>query len=334
MLQTTNFSNKLHKEILKLCHCAKLKPHNFVRGCKLFNNYQRVALLVLYIQSGKSLRNFTNDLTGSLVSWKHWLQLKKLPSKSTLHLWLKTFNLNFIRELLHFTISGIKSKIVAIDGSGVDTQYQSSYYQKRLKDFGFRKPKRPWHKLDIIVDVKSKEKFILDFSFLMFPRHDSKVAWQLFKRSKLKEIDILADKGYYWFDLFDLAKSKNNKLIVPPKNYGTKCLHKRSRRRKFHNCYYENEMKYPLRNNVEGVFSSLKRVQGLKIRSRRAHMKKKEMGWHIVWYNIRKKLSLLIIFFIKIINFQRKLEEINKNINLKIIKLKISKLIFLFLDSA
>jgi len=168
------------------------------------------------------------------------------------------------------------------------------------------KHKNNWHKLDIIVDVKSKEKYILDFSFLLTNRHDSKVAWQLFKRFRYKNLDILADKGYYWFDLFDLAKSKNNKLIVPPKNYGTKCLHNRSKRRNFHNCYYENETKYTLRNNVESVFSSLKRVQGLRLRSKLAHMKKKEMGWQIVWYNIRKKLTLHIIFIVKIIVFHFK----------------------------
>lgn len=306
MLQNTNFSNKLHGEILKLCHCAKLKPHNFIRGCKLFNNYQRVALIVLYIQSGKSLRDFTSNLNGSLNSWKHWLQLKKLPCKSTLHLWLKTFNLEFIRELLHQTISGIKPEIVAIDGSGVDTQYKSSYFQKRLLDFGFRKPKSPWHKLDIIVDVKSKEKWILDFSFLIKQQHDSQVAWQLFNRFKLKNLIVLADKGYYWFDLFDLLKSKNNILVVPPKNYGTKCLHKRSRRRNFHQTYENNKEFYALRNNIESVFSSLKRVQGLKIRSRKSFMKKREMGWQIIWYNIRKKLScasFLALFFIQKIKF-------------------------------
>lgn len=299
MLKTTNFNNKLHKEILKLCHSAKLKPHNFVRGCKLFDNYQRVALIVLFVQSGKSLRNFVNDVTGSLLPWKSWLQLPKIPSKSTLHLWLKTFNLGFIRELLHQTISGVKPEIVAIDGSGVETQYKSPYYQKRLLDFGFQKPKNPWHKLDIIVDVKSKEKWILDFSFLLYNRHDSKVAWQLFKRFRFQNIDILADKGYYWFDLFYLAKNKQNKLIVPPKQYGNKCVHRRSKRRNFHNCYYENEYKYSLRNNVESVFSSLKRVQKLRIRSKLFFMKKREMGWQIVWYNIRKKLCC--ISFLKII---------------------------------
>ena len=199
MLQTTNFSNKLHKEILKLCHCAKLKPHNFVRGCKLFNNYQRVALIVLYIQSKKSLREFLSNLDGSLTAWKHWLQLRKIPAKSTLHDWLKFFNLSFIRELLHLSIpENLNPEIVAIDGSGIETQYKSSYYLKRLKDFGFRKPKNPWHKLDIIVDCKSKEKYILDFSFLLYNRHDSQVAWQLFKRFKWTNLHVLADKAY-WF---------------------------------------------------------------------------------------------------------------------------------------
>jgi hypothetical protein len=69
-----------------------------VRGCKLSNNYQRVALIDLFIQSGKSLRDFTANLNGSLNAWKHWFQLKKLPSKSTHHFWLKSFNLDFIEN--------------------------------------------------------------------------------------------------------------------------------------------------------------------------------------------------------------------------------------------
>ena len=108
---------------------------------------------------------------------------------------------------------------------------------------------------------------------------------------------ILADKGYYWFKLANLANLKGNTLVVPPKNYGTKIIHRNLERSKFHKQYFENKEIYSLRNNVESVFSSLKRVQGLKIRSRKAHIKKKEMGWQIVWYNIRKKISYAIFFF-------------------------------------
>ncbi len=127
MKYINQFNNKLHGEIIKLCHSMNLKPHNFVRGSKLFNNYQRVALIVLYIQSKKSLRDFVKDETGSLLPWKRWLQLPKIPAKSTLHDWLKSFNLDFIRKLLHQTISGLKPEIIAIDGSGIDSQFKSSY---------------------------------------------------------------------------------------------------------------------------------------------------------------------------------------------------------------
>ena len=160
MLKFTNFNNKIHKEVLKLCHSMKLNLHDNQTGNKEFDNYQRICLIVLYFQSGKSLREFLSPENASLVVWKHWLQLKRIPGKSTLHDWLKKFSSKFIRKLFEFTIANLKSEIVAIDGSGVDTQYQSNYYQKRLNDFGFRKPKSNWHKLDIIVDVKSKEKFI------------------------------------------------------------------------------------------------------------------------------------------------------------------------------
>ena len=292
MTKKTQFKNSLHREIFKLCDSAKLKPHNFVRGSKLFNNYQRVCLLVLYIQSGKSLRYFLMDLDGSLSSWKSWLRLRKLPKRSTLHDWLKSFKLGFIRKILHLTTSELTPEITAIDGSGIDAYHQSSYYQKRLKDFGFLKKKSSWHKLDIIVDVKSDEKLILDFSFLLHPRGDSRVAKQLFKRLKFENSFILGDKGYYCFDLFRSAKYKRNILVVPPKKYGSsKFKHSNFIRTEFKETYLENEEKYRLRNNVESVFSSLKRVQGVKLRSKKAHFKKKEIAWQIVWHNLRKKLS-------------------------------------------
>ncbi len=105
-------------------------------------------------------------------------------------------------------------------------------------------------------------------------------------------------------------------MVVPPKNYGTKCVHRNYEREKFHKQYYENEKLYSLRNNVESVFSSLKRAQGLKIRSKKGFMKKREMGWQMVWYNIRKKLSC-IKFFVQFII--KNLIEIIKylNFNLK-----------------
>ncbi len=144
---------------------------------------------------------------------------------------------------------------------------------------------------------------IFDFSFLMKQQHDAKVAKRLFKRFKFEDIDIVADKGYYSFGLFSLMKSKNNNLIVPPKNYGKKCLHNRLIRKKFNQIFYENEDKYRLRNNVEGVFSTLKRTVLTKIFSRNYSSKKRELAFKIVLYNIRKNISWIFNFQLKILKF-------------------------------
>jgi len=109
-----------------------------------------------------------------------------------------------------------------------------------------KKPKCPWQKLDIIIEVKSKEKFIFDFSFLMFPRHYSKVAKWVFKRFKFKNINIITDKGHYFFGLFSLIKLKNNNLIISSKNYDKKCLHNRLIKKNFNQTYYDSKGKYEL----------------------------------------------------------------------------------------
>ncbi|MFP4402257.1 MAG: hypothetical protein ACLFPL_03405 [Candidatus Nanoarchaeia archaeon] len=69
------------------------------------------------------LRDFVKDKIDSLLIWKQRLQLRKIPSKSTLHSWLKTLSLIFIRKLFEFTIKDETPQIIAIDGSGVDKGY-------------------------------------------------------------------------------------------------------------------------------------------------------------------------------------------------------------------
>ena len=92
-----------------------------------------------------------------------WLGLKRIPKKSTFHDWLMLFNTKLIREFIELSIDKSNLKVVAIDGSGIQTNFQSPYYQKRLNELG-QKLKNSYHKLDIIVDVYGKKQ-ILDYSF-------------------------------------------------------------------------------------------------------------------------------------------------------------------------
>jgi len=57
---------------------------------------------------------------------------------------------------------------MGIDGTGLSSKYKSSYFQKRLKDFGINYHS-PYHKLDIICDLEGKKK-IYDFTFTMIQK--------------------------------------------------------------------------------------------------------------------------------------------------------------------
>lgn len=292
--------NSFRQELNDIILSLDLPKYPNWRGNKQFTTAQRLSCVILYIRSEKSLRDFCEEFKET--QWPKWLELKYEIKKSSLNGWLKQFDLKFIKEILDQTNKGENPKIIGIDGTGIDTQFKSSYYQKRLNDFG-QKEKSNYHKLDIIADMQGKKK-ILDFSFLMKQQHDAKVAKRLFKRFKFKDIDIVADKGYYSFELFDLMKSKNNNLIVPPKKYGKKCLHNNLIRKKFNQLFYENEYKYSLRNNVEGVFSTLKRTILNKIVSKNSFSKKREMAFKIVLYNMKKNILSIFSFQLKILRFK------------------------------
>ena len=281
------YENRLEEQLVNLFHEADLPLHFNKTGYKDFTNYQRISLIIIFRRENKPIRDFLKDFKES--KWVSWLGLKRVPKKSTFHDWLILFDTKLIREFIELSIDKSDLKVVAIDGSGIQTNFQSPYYQKRLKELG-KKLKNSYHKLDIIVDVYGKKQ-IIDYSFLLKNRHDSFVAKKLLKKIKFKRCKLLADKGYPNYDFIDLLKLRQNNFISPPKNYGGKCRHNNLRRERKIRNFESNKQIYRRRVIVECVFSSLKRKQNLKLRSRLSYMKKREMGWHILFYNIRRNIE-------------------------------------------
>ena len=158
---TNQYQNSLEKELIKLFHSLNLPLHFNYKGNKQFTNYQRISLIIIFRRENKPLRDFISGMKES--KWISWLRLKKIPKKSTFHDWLNLFDMKLIRELIDFSIDKSNLKVTAIDGSGVDTNFKSSYYKKRLKDFGL-KQKSNYHKLDILVDVYGKNRFLIILS--------------------------------------------------------------------------------------------------------------------------------------------------------------------------
>lgn len=281
------FNNELEKQLNNLFHSSGLPLYFNKTGYKDFTNYQRISLIVIFRRENKSIRDFLKDLEES--KWISWLGLKRIPKKSTFHDWLVLYDINQIKEFIEQSVDKSDLRVTAIDGSGVQTDFKSSYYKKRLKELG-QKVKNSYHKLDIIVDVYGKKQ-IIDYSFLLKNRHDSYVAKKLLKKIKFRRCKILADKGYPDYDFIEQSKLKQNNFISPPKNYGEKCRHNNLKRERKCKNFEANKKIYRRRVIVEAVFSSLKRKQHLRLRSKLCSMKKREMGWHILFYNMRRNIE-------------------------------------------
>ena len=285
--QITQITNPVQKQLIKLFHDSGLPNHFNHYGNKEFTNYQRISLIVLFKKSKKSIRDFIKDFYEN--KWPSWLGLKKIPGKSTLHDWLKLFGIKLIRKLQSLVIDISDLKIAAIDGTGIQSNFRSPYYEKRRKDFKIR-TKRPFNKLDVIVDTFGK-KHIIDYSFLLKNKSDTYVGKKLIGRTKLRRIKFLGDKGYPDYEYEEIAKANQNNFISPPKGYKGKCRHNNYKRQRKEANYQSNKGVYRRRPIVESVFSSMKRVQDLKLRSKLPYMKKREMGWHVLLYNIRMNVK-------------------------------------------
>ena len=285
--QLTQVNNRTQRQLIKLFHDSGLPNHFNHFGNKEYTNYQRVSLIILFRKSKKSIRIFLEELAET--KWPSWLDLKKIPSKSTFHDWLMFFGMALIRKFVRLVTDTRDLKIAAIDGTGIQSNFRSTYYEKRRKDFRL-KTNRPYNKLDIIVDTNGKKQ-IIDYSFLLKNRNDSFVGKKLMEKFKFKRVKIVADKGYPDYKFIEMAKERQNNFISPPKNYGGKCRHNNMKRTRKEANYLSNKKVYNRRPIIESVISSIKRVQDPKLRSQLPYMKKREMGWHVLLYNIRMNVK-------------------------------------------
>ena len=275
----SKYNSKLEKQLIKLFHSSNLPLHFNKTGNKEFTNYQRVSIIILFQRSKKSLRDFVDELSES--KWVSWLGLKKIPKKSTLHDWLKIFDMKIIRKICKVLLPK-EIKLTAIDGTGIDSWKRSRHYEKRVGEVHI--PHMPYAKVDLFIDVKTRK--VLDFSLVCHRQHDVIAAKNIFNRFRLKGIKILADKGYDSEPLHEIVHQKGGILFAPV----------RKSSRKIPKGFYRRKcVKLPSfmgqRSIVEAVNSSLKQKQIQSLKSKKVFMKQREFGWHIVWYNLRMNLK-------------------------------------------
>ena len=270
---TNQYEVELHNQILKLFHKSDLRMHDNILGSKIYTNYQRVALIVLFQRSRKALRDFISELKES--RWVRWIGLREIPNFTTLSRWIKKFNMSKLRQFLTNTVSEEKPSLMAIDATGFDSWQRSRHYERRI-----RAEHVPYAKADILIDTENK--LIHDVVLRIKPRHDTLGARTIFKRFKQKNVLILADRGYDSEPLHELVAKSGNLMFAPIRDFRVKKPGGKHRRR----CSEGHELYYQ-RNIVESVNFSLKsRFRSL--RSKLHFMKKREFMWKVITYNLEK----------------------------------------------
>lgn len=286
MIQTTinnQYEVGLHQQIIKLCHKLMLPLHYNHKGPKIFTNYQRIALIILYVRSKKSLIDFLKEFIET--KWISWLGLKEIPGKSTLNDWMKIFDLDIIRKLLSKQVEDEKPKILAIDATGFDSWQRSRHYERRIGE-----EHMPYAKADILIDTKTL--LVHDWVLRIKPRHDILGAETIIKRIKHKNILILGDKGYDSEPLHKLTIKTGNLFFAPVRN--KRKIPKGFNRKR---CSNGNEA-YPLRNTVESTIHAIKSLKR-ELRSKLHYNKKREFGWMVILFNMKRIIKNLVYLILK-----------------------------------
>lgn len=280
------FNNKLEEQLINLFHELDLPSHFNKTGNKEFTNFQRISIIILFYRSRKSLRDFIDEL--SELKWVSYLGLKKIPQKSTLHDWLKIFDMKIIRKICKVLLPN-KIKLTSIDGTGFDAWQRSRHYEKRAEEIK-PLPKMPYAKASIFIDVKTQ--IIIDFDLVMNHKHDVKMAEDIFKRNKIKNIIGLGDKGYDSEILHEIARANGITFYAPVRKMNKKAFSwKRPK-----GFYRRKCVKLPkfkgMRSINETVNSVLKRTQINYLRSKNNIMREREFGWQVILYNIKRKIKV------------------------------------------
>ena len=277
-------NNRLEEEINNLFHSSGLPMHFNKTGNKEFTNYQRVSIIILFQRSKKSLRDFVVEFSES--KWISWLGLEKVPKKSTLHDWLKLFDMQKVRSL-NSKLLPEKVELTSIDGTGFDSWQRSRHYEKRVGEVNV--PHMPYAKADLFIDVKTQ--VVLDFNFLTYREHDVLGAERIFKRNTIKDITGLGDKGYDSQNLHEIARAHGITFYAPVRKMDKRSL-KQNPKGKYRRECLELPDFMGMRSINETVNSVIKRTQISFLHSKKSFMKKREFGWHIILYNIKRKIIL------------------------------------------
>jgi len=249
---------------------------------KIYDNHQKFSILILRQKLKMTYREIVNFLKFNPLA-RALINLKTVPDHSTLVKFHKRIKCATLDSLL----CDKKANIVAIDGTGFQTN-NMSYHYANVWHFQDKRKYRRYLKVSIAIDTNTQ--YILSHKTRLGPRNDNIDFVSVLKDVKCDY--VVADKGY---------DSKKNRLYVFRKMKSYPQIPYRITSGinyervgvpfKFHKEIYHQ------RSKVETVFSVIKRKYGSFILSKSFESQKKELIFRLIAYNVDRKLILSAVFF-------------------------------------
>ena len=211
------------------------------------------------------------------------LKISKVPHHSTLQKFFKNLPTkilhNFNEIILSYFVN--KCEIIALDGSGFVSDHADKYYAIIRK-----KERKSYIKCHIAIDVDSR--LILHFQTQRGPRHDTKFAdASIRKMKRFKSRYIVCDKAYDTENIRTIINEEINAFDIIPNKTNVKTGYFRKRSRDVF-----RPVIYRRRNNVESVFSVIKRRFSGINSSRSTKLLNKETKFKCLCYNIYRSIQL------------------------------------------
>ena len=270
--------NKLMKFIERTYYYVKIaiKKHSNVFSNHLYSQQALFTILAMKIYTKSTYREIIDFIDVSDII-KRYLRIKKVPHFTTIQKFFKRLPSKQINEInqLILSLNDIEADIIALDGSGFTNDYADKYYAK------IRQKERKSHiKNHLTIDVKTR--LILYYQTSRGPKYDTQIAKPALRQIKKYEPQyIVADKAY---DTEPIRKCINEEIKtfdqIPLKNRAKKGQYRLKSPTIFRHKIYKK------RNNIENIFSTIKRKFNGTNHSRSTKLSNKETKLKNTIYNI------------------------------------------------
>lgn len=280
------------------CEVSSRLPNYFSKfSKKTYTQRQLMTLYILKQKSKLSYEEFIDDFK-TRDSAIADLQLKKVPSPSTLKMFVRRVECRIFEEMIADCIQLTRKKNLetAVDATGFQLEDGSYSYLKRL---GLATKKRKNLKLSGCAETNKH--LFLSVKIRKKNRHDNIDYKSLMKKAKKgikksnKRIKVsVGDKAYDAEDDHEFAEQEGFEHIAPLRSkakqyHRIKGKHRKKLFKKF------PKKKYHKRSIIESMFFRVKRLCGKAIMAKKWIMQKKEMLGKILAYNIHRLVQLLRI---------------------------------------